>query len=107
MAAHRVERSVVDGIERVSYFPVEPGCSTPIVMQHGMWHGAWCWEPWPQLFADWGWESHAHSLPGHGGSPVQRPFRWCTLGYYARFLEASEKGSILARWPPSSVPWDR
>jgi pimeloyl-ACP methyl ester carboxylesterase len=57
-------------------------------MQHGMWHGAWCWQPWQELFAKWGWETHAHSLPGHGSSPVQRPIRWATLGYYFEFLKA-------------------
>lgn len=57
-------------------------------MQHGMWHGAWCWQPWQALLAGWGWESHAFSLPGHAGSPVQRPIRFCTLGYYLRFLTA-------------------
>ena len=55
-------------------------------MQHGMWHGAWCWEPWQKALAGWGWESHAISLPGHGESPLQRPIRWCTLDYYLGFL---------------------
>jgi pimeloyl-ACP methyl ester carboxylesterase len=57
-------------------------------MQHGMWHGAWCWRHWQELFAEWGWESHAFSLPGHAGSPVQRPNYFCTLDYYLRFLKA-------------------
>jgi len=53
-----------------------------------MWHGAWCWQGWQARLAAWGWESHAHSLPGHAGSPIQRPIRWCTLGYYLSFLQA-------------------
>ena len=57
-------------------------------MQHGMWHGAWCWRQWQELFAEWGWESHAFSLPGHAGSPVQRPIWRCTLDYYLHFLKA-------------------
>ena len=57
-------------------------------MQHGMWHGAWCWQHWQELFAQWGWESHAISLPGHAGSPAQRPVYFCTLDYYLRFLKA-------------------
>ncbi len=56
-------------------------------MQHGMWHGAWCWQLWQELFAAWGWETHAHSLPGHAGSPVQRPIARCTLDYYLSFLK--------------------
>ncbi len=57
-------------------------------MQHGMWHGAWCWEGWQALFAEWGWQTIAISLPGHAGSPPQRPLRWCTLSYYLKFLRA-------------------
>ncbi len=57
-------------------------------MQHGMWHGAWCWQLWQELLAEWGWESHAFSLPDHAGSPHRRPIALCTLGYYLKFLEA-------------------
>ena len=83
-----IQRSVEDGIERVTYTPKFRRFGTPILMQHGMWHGAWCWEPWQELFAGWGWESHAYSLPGHGASPVQRSLRWATLNYYLEFLKA-------------------
>lgn len=83
-----IDRSVEGGIERVVYRPHNRRFNTPIVMQHGMWHAAWCWQGWQELLAEWGWESHAHSLPGHAGSPTQRPIRWCTLGYYLDFLKA-------------------
>lgn len=77
-----------DGIERVVYVPTNRRFQTPILMQHGMWHGAWCWQHWQELLAEWGWETHAYSLPGHGESPTQRPIRWCTLDYYLTFLQA-------------------
>lgn len=80
------ERSVVGGIERVVVSPRVKRHKTPLLFAHGMWHGAWCWRPWQELFALWGWESVAFSLPGHGESPMQRPIRWCTLGYYTDFL---------------------
>ncbi|RRR69322.1 MAG: hypothetical protein EI684_16040 [Candidatus Viridilinea halotolerans] len=48
----------------------------------------------PLPFATWGWESHAHSLPGHGASPVQRPIRWCTLQYYYEFLNTELRRHI-------------
>jgi pimeloyl-ACP methyl ester carboxylesterase len=83
-----VQHSINNGIERVTYTPKRRRFETPIVMQHGMWHGAWCWQAWQELFARWGWESHAHSLPGHGQSPAQRPIRWATLHYYFEFLKA-------------------
>jgi pimeloyl-ACP methyl ester carboxylesterase len=79
---YSVSTSVEGGIERIVYTPRERRFATPIVFQHGMWHGAWCWRPWQERLAELGWESHAHSLPGHGRSPVQHPVRWCTLQYY-------------------------
>lgn len=92
-------KTVENGIERIVYRPHEPRYDTPIVMQHGMWHGAWCWETWQITLAEQGWESHAHSLPGHGESPEQRSIRWCTLGYYLDFLKEEvqrhEKPPIL------------
>ena len=83
-----VQHSINNGIERVTYAPKHRRFETPILMQHGMWHGAWCWQHWQELFAEWGWESHAFSLPGHAGSSVQRPIYFCTLDYYLRFLKA-------------------
>jgi pimeloyl-ACP methyl ester carboxylesterase len=85
---YNISRTIENGIERIVYLPKKRRYETPIVLQHGMWHGAWCWKQWQELFAEWGWESHAHSLPGHAGSPEQRPIRWCTLGYYFKFLLA-------------------
>jgi pimeloyl-ACP methyl ester carboxylesterase len=88
MESYTISRTIESGIERVVYTPETRRFRTPILMQHGMWHGAWCWRHWQKLFAEWGWETHAFSLPGHGGSSVQRPIRRCTLGYYLRFLRA-------------------
>lgn len=78
--------TVQDGIEQIVYRPKDRRFETPIVMQHGMWHGAWCWQFWQELFAGWGWETRAHSLPGHAGSVLQRPIARCTLDYYLCFL---------------------
>ncbi len=77
---------IEDGIEWISYVPKNGKHETPILMVHGMWHGAWCWQQWQELLATWGWESHAISLPGHGASPEQRPIRRCTLDYYLAFV---------------------
>jgi pimeloyl-ACP methyl ester carboxylesterase len=87
-ASYDINRTIEGGIERIVYRPHRPKSEVPIVMQHGMWHGAWCWESWQVRLAEHGWESHAHSLPGHGQSPAQRPLRWCTLNYYLAFLKA-------------------
>ncbi len=109
--AYIMTHVIEDGIERVTYIPKQRRFQTPIVMQHGMWHAAWCWEPWQELLAVWGWESHAHSLPGHGRSPEGRPIRLCTLDYYLAFLKAEiqrlprkpvlmghSMGGALAQW---------
>ncbi len=86
--AYTIVHVIHDGIERISYLPKKRQHDTPIMMQHGMWHGAWCWQPWQELLAEWGWESHAISLPAHGLSPEQRPLPLCTLDYYLSFLKA-------------------
>ncbi len=82
-----VQHSLDHGIERITYIPKRRRFDTPIFMQHGMWHGAWCWQQWQELFAQWGWESHAISLPGHAGSATKRPVYFCTLDYYLKFLK--------------------
>ncbi len=82
------QHTLEDGIERIVYTPQVRRHTTPIVMQHGMWHGAWTWELWQKRLAELGWETHAHSLPGHGRSPVRRPIARCTLDYYLAFLKA-------------------
>ncbi|RMF50433.1 MAG: alpha/beta fold hydrolase [Anaerolineae bacterium] len=97
--AHGVLRRVVEnGIEHVTCQPAEQRFATPIFFQHGMWHGAWCWEAWQKQLAAWGWESHAISLPGHGHSPAQRSIQFCTLDYYLNFLRAE-----IARLPHKPV----
>ncbi len=104
---HHVE----NGIEWLSYIPRQRNDLPPILLVHGMWHGAWCWRWWQECLAEWGWESHSISLPGHGGSPTQRPIRLCTLGYYLKFVRAAVEalpqspilfghsmGGALAQW---------
>jgi pimeloyl-ACP methyl ester carboxylesterase len=42
----------------------------PLLFVHGAWHGAWCWDVhFLDHFAGLGYECHALSLRGHGGSP--------------------------------------
>jgi pimeloyl-ACP methyl ester carboxylesterase len=83
-----MRHTVENGIERITYLPKVRQHATPILMQHGMFHSAWCWQWWQPLLAEWGWESVAVSLPGHGASPTQRQIETCTLDYYLGFLRA-------------------
>ncbi|MBX3083838.1 MAG: alpha/beta hydrolase [Anaerolineae bacterium] len=96
---YKITQEVVDGIERITYRPENPIYQTPLIFQHGAWHGAWCWRYWQALFAEWGWVSHAHSLPTHGKSARKRPIRLCTLGYYQDVLkqqvEACEQAPVV------------
>ena len=86
--AYTAEHEISDGIERITYRPEQPVYKTPLVFQHGAWHGAWCWQYWQELFAEWGWISHAHSLPAHGQSTRKRPIRLCTMQLYRDTLKA-------------------
>lgn len=108
---YSVHHSVEDGIERIVYTPAVRRFATPILLQHGMWHGAWSWQPWQEHLAEWGWQSVAVSLPGHGLSPEQRRLDQCTLDYYLGFVRAEierlqptpiyfghSMGGALAQW---------
>jgi pimeloyl-ACP methyl ester carboxylesterase len=110
-ASYEVNHTIQHGIERIVYRPKQLRFRTPLLMLHGMFHSAWCWESWQRLFADSGWESHAFSLPGHGLSPEQKPVRLCTLDYYLGFVKAEaarlptkpvlvghSMGGALAQW---------
>lgn len=39
----------------------------PVLLVHGGYHGAWCWDKWVQRMADDGRKVHAIDLRGHGG----------------------------------------
>jgi pimeloyl-ACP methyl ester carboxylesterase len=110
-ADYTITHTIENGIERIAYLPKQRRYTTPILMIHGMWHGAWCWETWQSILAEQGWESVAFSLPGHGDSPVQRPVYRCTLDYYLAFvrdeverlprppvLMGHSMGGALAQW---------
>ncbi|NND30257.1 MAG: alpha/beta fold hydrolase [Myxococcales bacterium] len=74
-------------LEHISRNPAKRTKHTPLLFQHGAWHGAWCWEHWLQHFSELGYEVHALSLPGHGASPLGKPHvNRYTLGDYAECL---------------------
>jgi hypothetical protein len=58
-----IDHTIEDGIERVTFTPKQQIHTTSILLMHGMWHGAWCWQQWQAYFAEKGWQSVAFSLP--------------------------------------------
>jgi pimeloyl-ACP methyl ester carboxylesterase len=60
------------------------GTRPPLLFVHGLSHGAWCWaEHWMPAAAARGWDTHAVSLRGHGGSEGREDIRRWKLRDYA------------------------
>jgi len=77
----------MENIEHIVRQPVNRTHETPLLLQHGAWHGAWCWESWLDYFTSLGYEVHAISLPGHGNCSLnKRHINLCTLGDYVSVL---------------------
>ncbi len=55
----------------------------PVLLLHGMWHGAWVWEPFilPWL-AEQGYRAYALSLSNHGHSARKKPFNLLRISDY-------------------------
>lgn len=55
----------------------------PLLLVHGAWHAAWCWdEHFLDFFADKGYRALAVSLRGHGNSDTPKPLNRCSLADY-------------------------
>src|SRR5437016_2970939 len=59
----------------------------PLVLLHGAWHGAWCYDLWADWFASQGYETHTFSLPAHGGSKTSRSINLYGLRDYVNALD--------------------
>ncbi len=75
-------------LEHLVVTPHERRYDTPLLLQHGAWHGAWCWRDAMQDLARRGFEVHAISLRGHGRSDPAA-LNMCGLRDYRRDLEAA------------------
>lgn len=72
----------------------------PIVLLHGAWHGAWCWQPnFLPYFASKGWTTHAISLRGHGLSEGREKLQWTSIDDYfndlAAFVDGLDSAPII------------
>lgn len=54
---------------------------TPVVLVHGAWHAAWCWDSFKPYLEARGVAPIAPDLPGHGGNPI--PMAEVSLARYA------------------------
>lgn len=70
-------------LEVISKTPKHSKADSPIVLIHGAWHAAWCWENrFLDYFAKEGWCAHALSLRGHGASAGRNGLRWWSISDY-------------------------
>lgn len=77
----------MESIEHIIQQPVLRTRKTPLLFQHGAWHGAWCWQQWMDHFASLGYEVHAISLPAHGKSSAhKRHINFYTFRDYVKTL---------------------
>jgi pimeloyl-ACP methyl ester carboxylesterase len=74
-------------LEILSKPPREKTHPTPLLLVHGAWHGAWCWENFLAYFAEHGYETHAFSLRGHGNSEGREGIRWYSTRDYVDDLK--------------------
>lgn len=72
-------------LEVISRTAAERRHDRPLLLVHGAWHGAWCWdEGFMARLADAGFDVHALSLRGHGGSPGRERLRWLSTSDYVQ-----------------------
>lgn len=87
-----------DGLELISRRAAGRARPTPLLFVHGAFAGAWCWDvhflPW---FAERGYDAHAVSLRGHGGSAGRAGLDDSSIADYADDL-AQAVGELRA--PP-------
>jgi pimeloyl-ACP methyl ester carboxylesterase len=73
-------------LEHQVLHPRERRYAAPLLLIHGAWHGAWCWHDAMDDFAARGFEVHAISWRGHGGSDRARSNNLVGLRDYLRDL---------------------
>jgi pimeloyl-ACP methyl ester carboxylesterase len=83
---------IAENIEHNIQLPIVRKHKTPLLFQHGAWHGAWCWQLWMDYFVSLGYEVHAISLPAHGTSSCKkRHINFYTFKDYVETLTSQVK----------------
>ena len=52
----------IAGVSAEEYPPEQAKFRAPLLLVHGVWSGAWCWQSWATHFCNLGWESIAIDL---------------------------------------------
>ncbi len=76
------------GLEQRRYEPQVRRYATPLLLLHGAWHGAWCWESAVTELLERGFVVHSFSLRGHGQSHSPRALNLCGADDYVHDLHA-------------------
>jgi pimeloyl-ACP methyl ester carboxylesterase len=88
-------------LEVIDKAPALGSDKTPLLLVHGAWHGAWCWD---EHFLDYvaakGCRSLAVSLRGHGKSPAPKSIRFCSI---ADFVD--DVASVASSLPLLEPGW--
>ena len=70
-------------LDIISKSPLVANGSPPLLFVHGAWHDAWCWDVhFLDYFVQHGFNVHAVSLRGHGGSEGREKLRWMRIAQY-------------------------
>jgi pimeloyl-ACP methyl ester carboxylesterase len=74
-------------LEHWIVLPQERKYTRPLLLLHGAWHGAWCWQEAASDLSERGFEVHAISLRGHGASSRATNWRSYQINDYLSDLE--------------------
>ena len=55
-------KQLIAGVSAERYPPEQAKFKSPLVLVHGVWSGAWCWQSWASHFCNLGWDSVAIDL---------------------------------------------
>lgn len=75
----------------------EMSAERAVLLVHGAWHGAWCWDEWAEGLSGAGHRPVAISLPGHD-QPGSKRRIWNRLGQYVDAV-----GAEIERSGPATV----
>jgi pimeloyl-ACP methyl ester carboxylesterase len=75
-------------LEVITNHPKSVKNNKTILLVHGMWHGAWCWEPFfLPYFEQLGFKAYALSFSNHGSSPKPKKMNLLRISDYVNDLK--------------------